>query len=69
LELAQGDITDPCPGIKDHWYFDTPDLKYVGYCDDFGPMNASSVLAFAELHLSMSFGSKHLSNDFQIDLQ
>ena len=49
LELAQGTIMDQYLDNQEALYFDTRDLQYLGYCDDFGPMNASTILEFVAL--------------------
>ena len=46
--LAQGENSVPVPNVSSFHVFETPDLEYFPYCDDFGPLNMSCVVRFIE---------------------
>ena len=40
--------SSPTPVAQDVIHFATPELESVGFCDDFGPMNAATIVVFIE---------------------
>ena len=46
--IVQGEESDCIPMANPFRMFQTPDLEYFPFCDDFGPMNMSCVIRFIE---------------------